>query len=336
MNEKNYSCPFCSQTSARKWNIRIHIVRRHHGTGEAIRIKSREATNSRFSTTDDNVYKKYSIPNESYRSRSFARDLEIGTNDPLEATNGLLRQVAEHVRLVEEIAPIPRWHDSFNMSSPISAPPPQLNRGIPDLLCSKEYTPKTDPFRHRILGYENYMCNQCLVTEPLPFFGIDGSRVSRSRHGCNLKRKSKIERLSREEKNKERLNLYFSMPKFNEIKEGWTDGKSLYLTFFKLSWIPSSSYEFTFLLEQGCEWLSKAIRGKSICLDDSQLEEFLFHTKGNTYASSYITIKQGGSETIESYFMTLSKEPLRTIPFYISNPQILPKCLAIGGDFTLY
>ena len=143
-------------------------------------------------------------------------------------------------------------------------PPPQLNKGIPDQPGSKEYTPRTDPFRHMIIGYENYICNQCLVTVPLPFFGIKGSHeVSRSWHVCNLKIISKIERLSREEKNKERLNLYVSMPKFKEIKEGWTDGKSLYLAFGMLSWIPSSSYEFTFLLEQGREWLRKAIPGKS-------------------------------------------------------------------------
>jgi hypothetical protein len=89
-------------------------------------------------------------------------------------------------------------------------------------------------------------------------------------------------------------------------------------------------------LETTNEWLRKAIPGKSICLDDSQLEEFLFQTKGNTYANAYIAIRRGDSETLESCIMTLSKEPLHTIPFYTRYPQILPKYLAMVGDLNLY
>ena len=37
MKIKRWSCPFCSQTSTRHWNLKIHIHRRHNGIGEPIR-----------------------------------------------------------------------------------------------------------------------------------------------------------------------------------------------------------------------------------------------------------------------------------------------------------
>ena len=36
MNNKYYSCPFCQQTSSRKWNLQVHLIRKHHGVGSPL------------------------------------------------------------------------------------------------------------------------------------------------------------------------------------------------------------------------------------------------------------------------------------------------------------
>jgi hypothetical protein len=36
MKIKRWLCPFCSQTSTRYWNLKVHIHRRHNGIGEPI------------------------------------------------------------------------------------------------------------------------------------------------------------------------------------------------------------------------------------------------------------------------------------------------------------
>jgi hypothetical protein len=36
MNNKCYSCPFCEQKSSRKWNLQVHLIRKHHGVGSPL------------------------------------------------------------------------------------------------------------------------------------------------------------------------------------------------------------------------------------------------------------------------------------------------------------
>ena len=107
------------------------------------------------------------------------------------------------------------------------------------------------------------------------------------------------------------------------IKALWTEGRKPYLIAVRMSLIPADSYDFTFLLKAGCQYLHDAIQGKTISLDDNQLKEFLFYSQGNSYVSCCVARQQGDSETIESYFITLSKEPFPFALFYIENPKVL-------------
>jgi hypothetical protein len=336
VNEKNYSCPFCPQTSSRKWNLEVHLVRKHHALGEAIKITSSTQTNSRFSrrAIDENIVGNHAIntPHEQYRPSFFIRGLNGENNNPLDMTIEWLGKMSEYCRLVPRPRP-----DSFNWSSPVmNMFPSQFSQGFLYQLGSMEFTAKTEPIRHMIVGYESYICDRCLVNAPLSFCGMSGAdEVARSYHRCNQKRMREIEGLSKQDRDSERFQLYISRPEeiHKAIKELWTEGKSPYLIAVKLSSIPRNSYDFTSLLGQGYKWLHRAIQGKSIPLDESQLKEFLFQTNGNTYVSFSIAIKQGNSDMIESYFMTLSKERSLPFPFYVENPPIPP--LRLNASLTL-
>jgi hypothetical protein len=327
VKEKNYSCPFCPQTSSRKWNLEVHLVRKHHALGEAIKITSLTRTNSRFSrrAIDENIAWNHAInkPHEQYRPSFFIRGLNGENNNPLDMTIQWLEKMSEYCRLVPRPRP-----DSSSWSSPVTNMlPSQFSQGFLDQLGSMEFTAKTEPIQHMVVGYESYICDRCLVDAPLSFCGMSGAgEVVRSYHRCNQKRMREIQRLSKQDRDCERFQLYISRPEeiHKAIKELWTEGKSPYLIAVKLSSIPRNSYDFTSLLGRGYKWLHRAIQGESIPLDKSQLKEFLFQTNGNTYVCFSIAIKQRDSDMIESYFMTLSKERSLPFPFYVENPPIPP------------
>lgn len=116
-------------------------------------------------------------------------------------------------------------------------------------------------------------------------------------------------------------------------------GEEPYLIAARMLLIPENSYDFTFLLKAGCQWLHDAIQGKTISLDDNQPKEYLLYSQGNSYVSFCVARQQGNSETIESYFMTLSKEPFLFTLFYLENPKVLalqvPNHYYILGNLAL-
>ena len=52
-NKRKWCCPHCSQTSSRKWNLKIHIERWHQGNGRPIREDER---NSSYTTSTATHY----------------------------------------------------------------------------------------------------------------------------------------------------------------------------------------------------------------------------------------------------------------------------------------
>jgi hypothetical protein len=49
-NNKKWHCPHCSQTSARHWNLKIHIERKHQGRGQPIQEDGWHSTNTSTAT----------------------------------------------------------------------------------------------------------------------------------------------------------------------------------------------------------------------------------------------------------------------------------------------
>jgi hypothetical protein len=301
MPKEYYSCPHCPQTSSRRWNLIVHLRRRHNGLGQPV-----VGTTTKLRYTNR-------VPTESQLQSSLVGRAAGKNTKPLDFVNEELRRAAEYRRLIDEVAPPGRRSlDSFGWSLPVAnSTSPQINGRLPE---------------YADVGYVSYICNRCLVNAPLSFSAVRGSyQINGTKHGCNQKRLIEIEKLSKEEKSALRSELYISRPETmrKAIKALWTEGRKPYLIAARLLLIPANSYDLTFLLKAGCQWLHDAIQGKTISLDDNQLKEFLFYGQGNSYVSFCVARQQGDFETIESYFMTLSKEPFLFALFYIENPKVL-------------
>ncbi len=271
MKLKKYSCPLCHQTSSRKWNIIIHIARKHPGSGaEPVLTTSVREDNSSF---------RGKVRNESVCKTSFGRWPKAGDdNNTLDTMNETMSKMIKYWRQLDELVPEPRCFDPFNCYVPPSGSQPfQLGQTHFDWLCSSDFNPKTDPFSHLTVGFESYICSQCLVHMPLSFYGTRGTnKIIRSYHRCNQKRLSEVECLSEEEKDVERFKLQIAAPDkmHKAIKEWWIKNNSPYLTAMKLRSVPSNSYDFTSLFTGDYDWLHSAMQGICLRLDDNQFREF--------------------------------------------------------------
>jgi hypothetical protein len=282
---------------------------------------------------------------ESIYRTSYGRGPKAGEdNNALDTMNETMDKMVKFKRQLDELVPESRSFDPFNcVVLPSSLQSVELGQAYFDWLCSNDFTPETDPCRHLTLGFESYICSQCLVQMPLSFYGTRGTnKIIRSYHRCNQIRLSEVKSLSDEERDVDRLKLQIAAPEkmHKAIKEWWTNNNSPYVIALKLRSVPRNTYDFTSLATGDYDWLRSAMQGTCLLLDDNQLREFLLLTRGNTYVSFSIIIKQRDSEIIESYFLTLSKEQFPPAIFYVENLQIaplrVPRCLSIGGDFTLY
>lgn len=176
MRKEYYSCPHCPQTSSRRWNLIVHLKRRHNGLGQPV-----VGTTTKSQNTNR-------VPSES-RLRSSLVGRAAGKNmDPLDFVNEELRRAAEYRRLIDEVAPPGRRSlDPIGWLLPVANSTfPQINGRLPE---------------YADVGYVSYICNRCLVNAPLSFSVIKGSyQINGTKHRCNQKRRIEIEKLSKEEK----------------------------------------------------------------------------------------------------------------------------------------
>jgi hypothetical protein len=104
-------------------------------------------------------------------SRSDGRWANInGERNPLDDTIDNLRRIVEIKRLTEEVNPHNQQHPSF--MPPIDYVSINYTEEFLKKLDSKTFTPETDPLRDRIIGHRCHICEICLSTNPLPFYGF--------------------------------------------------------------------------------------------------------------------------------------------------------------------
>jgi hypothetical protein len=123
--------------------------------------------------------------NESIYRTPFGRGPKAGQgNNALDTMNETMGKMIKFKRRLDELVPESRCFDPFNcFVPPSSSQPIALGQVFFDWLCSNDFTPETDPFRDLILGFESYVCSQCLVHMPLSFYGTRGTNgITRCYH----------------------------------------------------------------------------------------------------------------------------------------------------------
>jgi hypothetical protein len=187
-------------------------------------------------------------------------------NDPLDAWLQKLRRWTEIKRLMEEL--------SFStMQQPYFFP---YNGAIYQPHMYQNFQPPIKMEDLEIIGYEGYVCKECLTPDPLAIFchTYQKNRIIRSKHICNNRRKLEIQ--GKQQKNEISIlaNLYMNeLPKLmlRYVRE-WTKGKAI-LAAAELSAPHDSSREIIISIEK--QWANRAIRDGCTVLTDDELADFI-------------------------------------------------------------
>ena len=166
MNNKCYSCPFCQQTSSRKWNLHVHLARKHHGLGSPL-----QNLDERSSGAPNKYSSKRLIPSTEGQEN-------LSDTRPVSYILKSLHAFLQTESFFDNLSPRGGLHHvQMPMWVPNRISFPTLEEFL-DQLTLLSSTSKTDPFRPHISGYERYTCRLCLVTSPLPFIVIKRDRQS--------------------------------------------------------------------------------------------------------------------------------------------------------------
>jgi hypothetical protein len=332
MSNKKYRCPYCEQTSSRRWNLEVHLKRRHQATGELVGLsqarpayndeprygfKPREILSGRLGQND---YTSVDL-NTFSRGDGRGERIDIERNS-LDDSIKNLRRVVEFKRLARELNPqyqqSPLWLMPSIQPSSINYPDEFLRK-----FDSMAFTPETDPLRDRIIGLRCHICETCLSTVPLPMYGFkEFGKIVPSLHHCNSLRVANMQGLSYLDRRSKVMELYRSSPQTMKkaVQEWWLDGLSPYPILVPLISAEKDSYEFTPQLLKNYRWLPKVIEEEQITLDDNYLDEFMSFTRGNTFIK--FSIREAKTmPRVSSYFITLSRGPFLPFKFTIDNPR---------------
>ena len=151
MKSLYYSCPHCDQKSTRRWNLGVHIKRRHGGAGRPIPNIPNMPLQSPASNWLGDFKPRY--------SNNF---ISSSKDDQLD----LQRNIIEFSRIVSP------------SSLPFSLPPglygAPMNLGFSDA--------------RNILGYKGHVCNKCLSWRIEEIRDDEKRILSKSNHTCDPQR----------------------------------------------------------------------------------------------------------------------------------------------------
>src|SRR5215207_2581628 len=183
MSSVKYYCPYCTQTSSRKWNLEVHLQRRHQGMGEPVGSgqvkfaydwrphykadprKERPKMASHYSRRFDGAIFSYNDEMTTYKG---------GKRDYLGDILETLHKVTEIKRLTKELSP--QYQQPLSWFTPaMNHVPVNYSEGFFEKLESTTFTPNTDPLRDYIVGLTCHVCTMS-INCTLTFIRFQGLR----------------------------------------------------------------------------------------------------------------------------------------------------------------
>ena len=272
---KNYSCPFCIQKSSRRFNLEVHIKRRHSGVDLALN-NPHEATNvRRFGYRNYNLKPSYSPSNVVFYDDESVwgqTNRDNRQEDFMDRMINLLSKQVQLKDLVSQLMPphplgpysqqfyYPSTLGQFIQKSPnfstlpfhqsslanpagsINISDPVSNKGDENL-SKAEVSTKLKPFQ--LISLRGSICDKCLTVDTIPtFLYKDGTVNEVYNHSCSEDRVLDLGRRDKRDLNRFLVVLHRILPKI--LAEFIIYNKSqakIYLIFMKCYGFASSNTE---------------------------------------------------------------------------------------------
>lgn len=162
-----YSCPHCDQCSTRRWNLEIHIKRRHQGVGLAVRHMMHGPRELSGKQSGKNWRADFSYSESS--NNIFSPSLETQ------------RFILESARNMKELTDLCSHFYGQQAPGLINATQ-NMNLGFSN--------------RDTTLGFKGYVCEKCLTLEIAHIFNDAKSITQRPSHLCKPQRLSEAQSMA--------------------------------------------------------------------------------------------------------------------------------------------
>ncbi len=113
---QKWRCPHCSQRSARRWNLEVHIKRRHNGKGEPINEEELKEFN-------DKISNQFSYHNQPYSVNDLSRESGKGKEKEQDMIDIMYQEVIERKEKLRKIKEIKSFYCELSTLSSSSQQP---------------------------------------------------------------------------------------------------------------------------------------------------------------------------------------------------------------------
>ncbi|HEY6883671.1 MAG TPA: hypothetical protein VI278_06500 [Nitrososphaeraceae archaeon] len=126
-----------------------------------------------------------------------------------------------------------------------------------------------------IIGYQGYVCKDCLIFHPLTLYLDRQGKIAQIRHGCNSQRLHDIQHIL--DKKKIVLELISQVPgKMKSVVNEWTRNQNyVYAVEVKKEELISDHLVTDLPVTDNQSWIARVIKDKQTMLTDEELEDFL-------------------------------------------------------------
>lgn len=212
---KNYKCPFCTQESSRRFNMEVHIKRRHHGVGLASNNPYRASNARSFGYPNYNLKSNLSPSDtifndeESVWGQMNRDDWEDDHTDRIITGQFMQRTPVFSTSSFHQPSPAISMN-SVNISGPVSD---EDNKN----LSGAETSIKPKSFQ--LISLRGLMCNKCLTIDIIPFcLNEDGTVKEIHNHFCKEDRVMNLKRRDKHDLIKFFVALHRALPKILAAK----------------------------------------------------------------------------------------------------------------------
>jgi hypothetical protein len=307
-----WKCPYCSQASSRKWNIEIHMKRRHIGHDLPLPMNYDVKTAAQDEMTPERCSKPYSMfqyPDLSEFLWPFSLDdkkfqQKDDVDDFITKMQSMLNLTSIFSSTTSKTPAIPTRYFPHSIHGPC------FYNGLGVTPRTSETNLQKENFE-RILGFSARHCNLCLSNEVVPIVKLSRRSPVIGQHFCSPDRLQEVQFLTSDERNRLAMVGEQKIPDslFRRCKEWIREGA--YLQTYPIDPEGASSKKIGIDNLKKDSWIVRAIYETTILLTDSELFEFLVMAHNET--AGYFCLYSVLGRKYCYYLYAIIRKPLQIL-----------------------
>ncbi len=311
-----WKCPNCPQASARKWNMEVHIRRKHVGHGLPRSLDQDGYTMQQQVYTD---FKHYPRSDNTFVNQDVSEMVwPFSRVDKGPQRKDWLDDLVKYARSMLDLMSLINNSRSalYNRTRPTQPPifpgyfhhsvRTKFHNDIGNNTFLSEIGLQKENFDGTI-GFSAKVCKLCLAITIVPTMRQNGKNPIKIQHSCSPERLNEIQLLTADQRNKLAANAEQNIPEslLRRCKEWTIDGAYLQVYPMDQVYLSNTKIDIDKLNKES--WIIRAINETTILLKDFELSEFIAMTRNETAA--FICLYSSRAKEICNYLFVIKRKP---------------------------